>query len=71
MGLQYHPEITYHKMITLIKFRKDRLINDRKCFKDELEIQNHIKFIENEIKRSEKDSRMLELKNWLNHLRAA
>ncbi len=70
-GLQYHPEITYHKMITLIKFRKDRLINDRKCFKDELEIQNHIKFIENEIKRSEKDSRMLELKNWLNHLRVA
>ncbi len=70
-GLQYHPEITYHKMITLIKFRKDRLINDRKCFKDELEIQNHIKFIEKEIKHSEKDSRMLELRNWLNHLRAA
>ncbi len=70
-GLQYHPEITYHKMISLIKFRKDRLINDRKCFKDELEIQNHIKFIENEIKKSEKDSRMLELKNWLNYLRVA
>ncbi len=70
-GLQYHPEITYHKMISLIKFRKERLINDRKCFKDELEIQNHIKFIENEIKRSEKDSRMLELKNWLNYLRVA
>ena len=70
-GLQYHPEITYHKMITLIKFRKDRLINDRKCFKDELEIKNHIKFIENEINKSKKDSRMLELKNWLNYLRAA
>ena len=70
-GLQYHPEITYHKMITLINFRKDRLINDRKCFKDELEIKNHIKFIEEEIKKSEKDSRMLELRNWLNYLRAA
>tara|TARA_B100000287_G_scaffold292969_1_gene276330 strand:+ start:1678 stop:2475 length:798 start_codon:yes stop_codon:yes gene_type:complete len=70
-GLQYHPEITYHKMITLIKFRKDRLINDRKCFKDEEEIKNHIKFIEEEIKKSEKDSRMLELKNWLNYLKAA
>ena len=70
-GLQYHPEITYNKMITLIKFRKDRLINDRKCFKDELEIQNHIKFIEEEIKRSEKDSRMQELKNFLNYLKAA
>ena len=58
-------------MITLIKFRKDRLINDRKCFKDELEIQSHIRFIEEEIKRSEKNSIMLELKNWLNHLKAA
>jgi GMP synthase (glutamine-hydrolysing) len=58
-------------MISLIKFRKDRLINDRKCFKDEKEIQNHINFIEQEIKVSEKDSRMLELKNWLNYLKAA
>ena len=70
-GLQYHPEITYHKMISLIKFRKDRLINVRKCFKDEKEIKNHINFIEQEIKVSKKDSRMLELKNWLNHLKAA
>ena len=70
-GLQYHPEITYHKMITLINFRKDKLINDRKCFKDEEEIKNHIKFIEEEIERSVKDSRMLELKNWLDYLKAA
>ena len=70
-GLQYHPEITYHKMITLINFRKDRLINDRKCFKDEKEIQNHINFIEKEIKVSKKDSRMLELKNWLEYLKVA
>ena len=70
-GLQYHPEITYHKMITLIKFRKDKLINARKCFKDEKEIQEHISFIEKEIKISVKESRMLELKNWLDHLKAA
>ena len=70
-GLQYHPEITYHKMITLIKFRKDRLINSKKCFNNELEIQNHISFIEEEIKKSEKNSRMLELKNWLDFLKAA
>ena len=70
-GLQYHPEITYHKMITLIKFRKDRLINLRKCFKDEKEIQEHISFIEKEIKISVKESRMLELKNWLEYLKAA
>ena len=69
-GLQYHPEITYHKMITLIRFRKDRLLNDRKCFKDEEEIQKHINFIEKEIKVSEKNSRMVELKNWLNSLKA-
>ena len=70
-GLQYHPEITYHKMITLIKFRKDKLINSRKCFKDEKEVEEHINFIEKEIKISQKESRMLELKNWLNHLKAA
>jgi hypothetical protein len=58
-------------MITLIKFRKKRLINDRKCFKDELEIQKHIQFIEEEIKRSEEYSRMLELRNFLNYLKAA
>ena len=58
-------------MITLIKFRKDRLINDRKCFKDDSEIQKHIEFIEQEIKLSEKNSRMIELKNWLNYLSAA
>ena len=70
-GLQYHPEITYNKMITLINFRKDKLINNRKCFNNETEVQNHIKFIEEEIKKSAKDSRMLELKNWLDYLKAA
>ena len=58
-------------MITLIKFRKDRLINTKRCFNSEAEIQNHINFIEQEIKKSEKDSRMLELKNWLNYLKSA
>ena len=58
-------------MITLIKFRKDKLINARKCFKDEEEIQEHINLIEKEIKISVKESRMLELKNWLNYLKAA
>jgi len=70
-GLQYHPEITYNKMINLINFRKEKLINNRKCFNNETEVQNHIKFIEEEIKQSVKDSRMLELKNWLDYLKAA
>ena len=70
-GLQYHPEITYDKMITLINFRKEKLINNRKCFNNESEIKKHIEFIENEIKISIKDSRMLELRNWLDYLNAA
>ena len=65
-GLQYHPEITYEKMIDIIKFRKKALIENRKRFQNEDEINNHIDFIKDEIKISEKNSRMVELKNWLN-----
>ena len=65
-GLQYHPEITYEKMIDIIKFRKKVLIENRKRFQNEDEINNHINFIKDEIKISEKNSRMVELRNWLN-----
>ena len=65
-GLQYHPEITYNKMVDIIKFRKDALIKKGNRFKNEDEINNHINFIEEEIKISNKDLRMLELRNWLN-----
>ena len=65
-GLQYHPEITYNKMIDIIKFRKDFLIEKSNRFEDEDEINNHINFIKEEIKISNKDLRMLELRNWLN-----
>ena len=64
-GLQYHPEITYEKMISLIEFRKDKLIENRKVFKNEEEIENHISFIKREIAVSNKAQRMVELKNWL------
>ena len=67
-GLQYHPEITYEKMISLIEFRKDRLIQSRKAFKDEEEIENHILFIKKEITVSNKSQRMIELKNWMNSI---
>ena len=67
-GLQYHPEITYEKMIKLINFRKDKLINYRKVFNDENQINVHIAFIKKEISRSNKEHRMLELKNWLHGL---
>ena len=65
-GLQYHPEITYEKMIRLIEFRKDRLIKKRRVFKDDDEVKNHISYIKNEITTSNKYQRMLELKNWIN-----
>ena len=64
-GLQYHPEITYEKMINIIKFRKVALIKKRNRFKNEEEINSHINFIEEEIKVSKKNNRMLELRNWL------
>jgi len=65
-GIQYHPEITYEKMVNIIKFRKDVLINKRNRFKNDTEVNQHINFIKEEIKISEKNSRMLELRNWLN-----
>ena len=52
-------------MISLINFRKKRLIETRKVFKNENDIENHVSFIENEILTSDKEKRMLELKNWL------
>jgi GMP synthase (glutamine-hydrolysing) len=67
-GLQYHPEITYEKMIKIIKFRKDILINKKLIFRNEEEINNHIKLINNEIKVSDKSNKMLELKNWLQYI---
>ena len=53
-------------MISLIEFRKDRLIEKRKVFKDETEVINHISLIKSEILNSDKSQRMLELKNWIN-----
>jgi GMP synthase (glutamine-hydrolysing) len=67
-GLQYHPEITYEKMIKIIKFRKNILINKRNRFKNEEEINQHIESINDEIKVSDKNNRMIELKNWLQNI---
>ena len=65
-GLQYHPEISYEKMIDLIDFRKERLIKVRKAFKHEGELKKHISIIRDEIINSDREQRMLELKNWIN-----
>ena len=67
-GLQYHPEITYEKMISLIEFRKDRLIQFRRAFRNEKEIENHILLIKKEITVSNNTQRMIELKNWLDNI---
>ena len=66
-GIQYHPEITYNKMISLIHFRKNRLI-EKKAFKNEDEINEHVKMIEDEDRITNKDKRMRELENWLSYL---
>ena len=66
-GIQYHPEITYEKMVTLINFRKERLLQN-KSFNNEKDMISHIKIIEDEIKISNKDLRMRELRNWLNFI---
>ena len=66
-GLQYHPEITYNKMINLIHFRKERLLQ-KAAFSDVNEINNHIQIIEMENKKLDQISRMRELENWLNFL---
>ena len=66
-GIQYHPEITYRKMINLIHFRRDRLL-EKKAFVDQSEIDSHVKIIEEEDKISNIYARMREFENWLNIL---
>jgi GMP synthase (glutamine-hydrolysing) len=67
-GLQYHPEITFEKMISLIEFRKKKLIEIRKAFKNEYDVDKHISLIKDEILITDKRKKMLELQNWLNQL---
>ena len=52
---------------SFIIFRKKRLL-ERGAFKDENEINNHIKHIESENNKLDKVSRMRELENWLDYL---
>ncbi len=67
-GLQYHPEIPYNYMIKLIKHRSKGLI-DKKVFKDINELNSHIGVIEKAEIELKDDIRILELKNWLNHIK--
>ncbi len=56
-------------MISLIEFRKEKLISNRKAFKNDQEVQNHIKFIKKEVDKSNDDQRMIELKNWIDFIK--
>ena len=67
-GLQYHPEIPYDYMIKLIKHRSKRLI-DKNVFKNQNDIDQHIKTIEEAKTKLNDNMRTLELKNWLNYLK--
>ena len=67
-GLQYHPEIPYDYMVRLIKKRKKSLI-DKNFFKDEHDVNQHIKLLEKAKAELKDDVRTLELKNWLNHIK--
>jgi len=67
-GLQYHPEIPYDYMIKLIKHRSKGLI-DNKIFKDINEVNSHIGVIEKAEIELKDNIRILELKNWLNHIK--
>jgi GMP synthase (glutamine-hydrolysing) len=67
-GLQYHPEIPYDYMIKLIKHRSKGII-DKNFFKDINEVNSHIGVIEKAKIELKDDIRILELKNWLNHIK--
>ena len=66
-GLQYHPEIPYDYMIKLIKHRSKKMI-ERNVFKNQNDIDQHIKSIENAKINLSDESRTLELKNWLEYI---
>ena len=66
-GLQYHPEIPYDYMIKLIKYRSKKMI-ERNVFKNQNEIDQHIKSIEKAKISLSDESRTLELKNWLEYI---
>ena len=67
-GLQYHPEIPYDYMIKLIRYRSKTMIK-KNVFKDEIEIDQHINFIEREKIGLSDKLRTLELKNWLDYIK--
>jgi len=67
-GLQYHPEIPYDYMIKLIKHRSKSMI-EKNIFKNQNEINMHVKSIEKAKLDLSDEVRTIELKNWLNYIK--
>ena len=56
-GIQYHPEITYATLISLIHFKKERLLTNT-AFVDAQEINHHVRMITEATKVTNKDLRV-------------
>ena len=67
-GFQYHPEVPYEYMLKLIKMRSSNMI-DKKYFKNQDEVKQHINLIEKENKILDYNNRIIEVKNWLYYLK--
>ena len=65
-GIQYHPEITYEKMISLINYRRDHLLSNKEIFNNEEDLDAHIENINETNNQTKKEIRMKEVENWLN-----
>ena len=64
-GIQYHPEITYEKMISLINYRREHLLSNKEIFKNESDLDTHIENINEINNQTKKEIRMKEVENWL------
>ena len=67
-GLQYHPEIPFNYMVKLIKHRSKGLI-EKNIFNNSEDIKSHLEIIKKEEIKLKDEIRILELKNWLNHIK--
>ena len=66
--MQYHPEIPYDYMIKLIKHRSKGMLK-KNVFKNQADINQHIRSIEKAKLDLSDDMRTTELKNWLTYLK--
>ncbi len=66
-GIQYHPEITYKKMINLINYREEHLLSNKHLFKNKEDLDNHINKIKSVDESTDPQIRMKEVENWLSY----